>query len=226
MRPRLILHAGTHKTGTTSIQKVLADNRASLRAQGLIYPDGGTAFGKTKIPHHRFSHALASADPDDKRKALTFLAEARHLARAGDTILISAEPIYRHVYGSDRWRELDTQDYWTGRQRYLDTVADVLSDFAVEVILFFRERESFAKSVHFELTKKGDWSGDIASFRIAHAPLFEYERQLELFRNAFPHVRVLNYEDACRAGLVKTFFETIGFPMPAGADSVWERASS
>ena len=53
---RLILHAGTHKTGTTSIQKVLADNRDWLRERGLIYPDGGSVFGGR-------SRTIASAMP-------------------------------------------------------------------------------------------------------------------------------------------------------------------
>ena len=74
---RLILHAGTHKTGTTSIQKVLADNREWLRERGLIYPDGKSAFGKTSIPHHRFCRSLNGTDPDGFRKANLFHFGAR-----------------------------------------------------------------------------------------------------------------------------------------------------
>ena len=36
--PKLILHAGVHRTGTTSIQKYLAANRPALAAQGFVYP--------------------------------------------------------------------------------------------------------------------------------------------------------------------------------------------
>ena len=35
---RLVLHIGTHKTGTTSIQKALARNRDVLAARGVLYP--------------------------------------------------------------------------------------------------------------------------------------------------------------------------------------------
>ncbi len=34
----LILHIGTSKTGSTSIQKVLARQRRALRTQGIVYP--------------------------------------------------------------------------------------------------------------------------------------------------------------------------------------------
>lgn len=38
MRQKLILHIGTHKTGSTSIQKFLFFNRLWLRALGIYYP--------------------------------------------------------------------------------------------------------------------------------------------------------------------------------------------
>jgi len=35
---RLVIHAGIHRTGTTSLQRTLAKNRAALLAQGVAYP--------------------------------------------------------------------------------------------------------------------------------------------------------------------------------------------
>jgi hypothetical protein len=35
---RLVIHAGIHRTGTTSLQRFLARNRAALAARGLVYP--------------------------------------------------------------------------------------------------------------------------------------------------------------------------------------------
>ena len=43
----IILHVGTHKTGTTTIQDTLFHNRALLRARGLVYPRIGQI-----APHH------------------------------------------------------------------------------------------------------------------------------------------------------------------------------
>ncbi|WP_375173910.1 hypothetical protein [Pseudooceanicola sp.] len=42
---RLVLHIGTHKTGTTMIQNRLAAARADLAGQGVIYPDAGRHTG-------------------------------------------------------------------------------------------------------------------------------------------------------------------------------------
>ena len=35
---RVIIHAGIHRTGTTSLQRCLAGNRAALAARGFCYP--------------------------------------------------------------------------------------------------------------------------------------------------------------------------------------------
>ena len=35
---KLFLHAGIHRTGTTSLQRALARNRDRLRAGGIVYP--------------------------------------------------------------------------------------------------------------------------------------------------------------------------------------------
>ncbi|WP_114964498.1 hypothetical protein [Alkalilacustris brevis] len=43
---RLILHVGTHKTGTTTIQDTLFHNRAQLSRRGVIYPRIGLSRGQ------------------------------------------------------------------------------------------------------------------------------------------------------------------------------------
>lgn len=224
---RLILHAGTHKTGTTSIQKVLADHRDSLRRQGLIYPDGGAAFPNSSVPHHKFSHILTGVEDGWREKAVAFIAGATESARPGDALLISAEPVYRHVFGYAGWDRFTDPGYWTGRKRYLEVLAGVLRDFEVEVVLFLREKESFSRSLYHEVVvDKGHWSGGYEEFMTAFAPWFEYDRQISLFRSVFADVRIFSYEDASSAGLLSSFFGIIGFPTPENADSVWLRRSS
>jgi hypothetical protein len=220
---RLILHAGTHKTGTTSIQKALADNRGRLCKQGLIYPDGGAAFGRDSKSHHLFAHALTGSDPMGRRKAEIFLNSARSLASSGDTILISSEPVYRHVAAHDP--SAGPADYWTLRRQYLETLAGVLRGFDVTVLLYFRERASFAESMFLELVRKGHGVGTFQEFLARDEHRYDYERQLELFSEIFATVRVESYEAARDAGLVTSFFRVIGFPAPPGVENIWERRS-
>ena len=59
-KPRLLLHIGSQKTGTTSIQQFLARNRSILSERGFYVPDyvGGA--------NHR--HAVFLAENSNKRE--------------------------------------------------------------------------------------------------------------------------------------------------------------
>ena len=116
-RPRLILHAGTHKTGTTTIQQVLADNRAFLRGHGLVYPDSTVPFGVSRAAHHPFAAALTGVEPAGEADAAAFRQAARDALPTGATLLLSAESIYRHQRGRpNRDFSLDPDDFWDRRR--------------------------------------------------------------------------------------------------------------
>lgn len=51
MSKKLILHIGTEKTGTTSIQKFLNLNKDELLNEGIFYPMG--TCGTDNYPNHR-----------------------------------------------------------------------------------------------------------------------------------------------------------------------------
>ena len=224
---RLILHAGTHKTGTTSIQKVLADNRAFLRSHGLFYPDGRVPFGATRVPHHKFAHSLTGADPEGWMKATAFISNVRSQLKAGEVILISAEPIYRHQYGKEPRDHPGAPDaFWDRRRLYLEALRRTLHGLDVEILLFFRRRDAFAESLYRERLRKQRQQAPFDEFLAAFEPLFDYERQVGLFRSVFGQVRTESYDEAAAEGLVPTFFRVIGFPTPPGSDAVWERRST
>jgi len=217
---KLILHIGTHKTGTTSIQKALAVNREWLRERGLIYPAGGP-FYSNRMPHHEWSHGLTGTDRRELERSASFIDHAASLGKDDDTLLISAEPIYRHIDGADMFDFSDVGDYWDRRKRYVQTVATVLAGFDVRVIVWFREKVDFARSLFAELIRREKWNGSFDQFLEAFSVWFEYERHLELFCQAFPTVDVHSYEIASEAGLVRYFFETIGVPTPPGSEDIW-----
>lgn len=218
---RLILHAGTHKTGTTTIQKVLHDNREWLAERGLVYPVL-PPFTGTRA-HLNFSHALAAGGPVATLKTQRFISGARDAARPGDTLIISAEPVYRHVAGGKRLDGLLRPDYPERRRAYLRDLAKALSQFDVEVVLYFRDYGYFLGWLYRTLKRGGYWTGGPARFREAFADRFAYDHQIALFAEHFPKIRIFNYEEAKATGLVAHFFDAVGFPMPPGADQVWER---
>jgi hypothetical protein len=95
---RLVLHIGTEKTGTTSIQHFMSQNRQALLAQGVMYPH----IGQRKDAHFDLVNALHPLD--NNGKYMEFLAPVNdtslHLwdklaecikAHPDKTIVISAE---------------------------------------------------------------------------------------------------------------------------------------
>lgn len=220
---RLVLHAGTHKTGTTSIQRVLADNRDWLRGRGLYYPDGGRIF-RTSTPHHEFAHGLSGIDPVRHRASLDYIRQIRWNAREGETVIISSEPIYRHISGRASGDNVSDEEYWARRRLYLEQVAHALHEFDVEVLLFYRRVDDFAVSSYGEAVRKGSWHGDFMDFIIQRNPRrYEYDAQFSLFRSTFQRLATRSYDDALSKGIVSVFFDTLGFPMPPVVTNEWLR---
>jgi hypothetical protein len=225
-RHRLIVHAGTHKTGTTTIQHVLADNRAFLREHGLVYPDSVVPFGKSRAAHHQFAAALTGADAGAEAQAPAFVRAAREGLAPDATLLLSAESIYRHQRGQSHVDfSLDPATFWDRRRAYLVALAAALVGFDVEILLFLRRRDAFAQSLYREFIAMKYWQGPFPAFLETFAPYFDYERHVALFRAVFTTVRIESYEAAVAEGLVPAFFRIIGFPAPPGAEALWLRRS-
>ncbi|MGH3474319.1 MAG: hypothetical protein ACRDOT_05320 [Aeromicrobium sp.] len=225
-RPRLVLHAGIHKTGTTSIQRMLKDSRDADRARGLFYPYPEKL--TRAMPHHRFAHGLASATATYASFSPRFVEYTQEQVRDGDLVVISSEPIYRHAWEMD-WSRTTWHDdaaYWAARRRYLQNVARALKEFDVSVLLFLREKESFVASMAAERTNTGDWAGSGDDLAEQYPQLIEFDRQVELFNELVGPVTTVDYELALQeGGSVVAFYRAIGFEPPPGATSMRVRVT-
>lgn len=205
-RPRLILHAGTHKTGTTSVQQVLAKNREALREKGVHYPDAHSFVGGGHKAHHRFAYAWTGMQDGLIDSATRFLESLYDDVNDNETVILSSESIYRHVHGHDSWRSLssDVDAYWDARRRYLHMLSQALSGFDVRVTLFLRRRDSFAESFYKELVTKNLMDITFDRWVEKSSLIFDYEQQVGLFKETFPGGQIVRYEDAVRDGLLAT----------------------
>ena len=135
---RLILHIGTHKTGTTSVQQVFATHRHALEQQGLIYPRIGQAQG-----HHGLvadwvclPHAFRLAEGS----ASAWQAMAAKYAVSDHTVLLSSEEFARGHPGMRP--DLESIRAWTA------------AFDEVRIVCVLRDQLSFLQSVYLELAKK------------------------------------------------------------------------
>jgi hypothetical protein len=210
-RPRLLLHAGLHKTGTTAIQAFAAGNRAALESRGARYPTFEPVGPANNESHNRLAHSIArtgkSGSFDDKQ--VRRLLEHWRAQCADARLVVSAEALSRHIdpAGGADWK--------AQRLAYLERVADVLADFDVEVVVVLRRQAEFVHSAYLEnimkASRRGSWS--FARFRdyLAERHL-RYEDNLDVFSQAFGDVRVLVYDDLLQSGaFCAAFFEAFGF---------------
>lgn len=218
---RVLLHVGTHKTGTTSIQESLRVNRSFLARNNYDYPDGLGIFPSSPTTHHAFSHGLTGIDALALGKSLSY---ARALQRSAGTVIISAEPIYRHIHGYDGWQFDAVSDYWGRKRKYLETLREALGRNDIEVIIVFREREQFVESLFVELCRRKQWQEPFADFKKATQLLLDYDRQLQLLRQVFSKIDVLNYEEMLDSGgSVVGFWRHLGVECPAQHRDIWLR---
>jgi hypothetical protein len=160
MPRRIILHAGFHKTGTSSIQATLRENRVALKQhaalrlrwhmQKLISATRGYSTWRDPLTlikvQDRFE-TLMNDLPGMPRRTLIISAEelAGHLPGRGDLDDYSAAPVLLYTF----W-EIITKRY---------PAAEVL------IYLSTRAPEPWLKSAHWEHVKASNMTLDVDAFR-------------------------------------------------------------
>jgi hypothetical protein len=133
---KIILHIGTHKTASTTIQDMFWENSARLEAHGVIYP---------RLSRHTGHHGLVPG--------WTGMPNAYKLPGGG---LPALKKIARDHAGSDRTVFLSSEEF--SRERAIVEMApirDVLSAFdEIEVICAVRVQWQFLQSIYLEMSKK------------------------------------------------------------------------
>ncbi len=132
---RLILHIGTHKTATTTIQDTFYANSQKLGDLGLIYPVFGAHSGHHCLVTDWRSRPAAYAIDGGPVEGLATVAD-RH-ASDDRTVFLSSEEFSRPAALSD-----------------LGRVRDALAAFdSVEVVCVLRAQWQFVQSVYAEVSK-------------------------------------------------------------------------
>ncbi len=208
---RIILHAGLHKTGTTSIQENCYQHRDVLLEHGLVYP--GFTYGKKVFANH--SDPIATAittkarfygaavrlknfrGPKDATK--TFQEQLRQVMEspAGDTLLLSAELVCD-------FNERDMK----ALRRYLEQYTDTL-----DVVVFVRSPQDALISAVQQRCHDGHPSNP-ADF--TNLFIERYQRLQLVFDD---RMRAINFHEAAAhsSGLVGYFLQDIGLPGEAVA---------
>jgi hypothetical protein len=128
LKPKIILHIGLERTGTTSLQQFCTDRRRELRKASILYPTKNLAFAR--INHAPLAGCYFSEDPEDftvvappaQKKAVLASLFGEIDASGADITLISSEHL------SSRLRAPKIMDLAADLARYDCRIAVAVRD--------------------------------------------------------------------------------------------------
>jgi hypothetical protein len=131
---RLILHAGTPKTGTTSLQLTLEQRRAWLAERGIAYPVTGGG------PSPRHQWMIASLMNGDRMAFARQLEEAlRPISGRIHTIVLSSEGLFNH--------------WWDFSAAGRDALRALRTNFDVSLWVWLREPVAYTRSLYVQMLR-------------------------------------------------------------------------
>lgn len=188
-----LFHVGTHKTGTTSFQALVANNAQYFLEQGLYYPVTGRNYPRTRLfhGHHNLAWELAG-DRRYRSRAGSIATLTDELRRTEPAAVLLSSELFQCLYA---------------RQDALVRIRTTLAaiDYETRIVLTVREPSEYVRSLHSELAWRG-LKEDLDTFVsrvVAVGSLkfreldfcFDYLRLAAAFAEVFgnPNVRVLRY---------------------------------
>lgn len=205
----VILHIGTHKTGTTSIQHLVTGQAARFRAAGL-HPHPGR-----HVPHNNIELHVAAMRPDrmsgfKARSGIVpdaaYIASVAHALQAHHAALHPHSTLFLSAEGLSLLRHPDEFN----RLKSLLSFSD-----DVHVIVALRDPADFLASYAAQLGEVATTdpaARDAYNYVGADSWLADYEPRLTLWEQTFPKVTRLDYDAAMISdgSILPAFLTAIG----------------
>lgn len=207
-KPKLYLHVGTHKTGTSAIQDFCYKHQDLLMQQGVYYPDYKPLSDRLNGGHHSIAHGLAEESRVLSYEEVKQLVNLWHLVclKRNCSMLISAEAMYRQTVGRGGFRQK--------RANYLARLVELFDAFDVTVVMVFRRPDDYIRSWYQERVMRSSRAlPEFEQFRISRlASGVNYSHAAETFLKHFSNVKAYTYEELNEAhgGVVGGFLQAIG----------------
>ncbi|ABW26941.1 hypothetical protein [Acaryochloris marina] len=193
--PKVLLHVGRHKSGTSAIQAFLALNDELLAEEyGVLYPQIGRD-PKGNYHHPLFRPLVENMVPLDQAKLHKIQQEAQD--RNCHTILLSSEMLSRIKLSED----------------HLKGVRDAFQGHEIRVILYFRQQDSFLRSTYAHRIKIG--------FVAAPTKIQDLDPAMDYFEFANRYASIFgkhaltirSYDEDTAKGLFESFLSIMDIPL-------------
>lgn len=204
--PKFYFHIGTHKTGSTTLQRWLDENSSMLGAQGFEYPEH---YRNIQNPNQRHDHRYLPA----------ILRKQEHEYPSGLTLSFSSEHAH-HVQATI----FSSENFWhINDVSQVEALRVAIGNIESCVLAFLRNPANHLISLWKELLKTG-FSKNFQDFVEISCPIkggdisyYSYESKLELWGSSGFDLIVLDYDAAAKqeaTGIIKTFSQAIQLSLP------------
>ncbi|WP_069300651.1 hypothetical protein [Neptunicoccus sediminis] len=230
---KVTIHVGSHKTGTTLLQSVLANNRAALEERGVYYPETYRFMGDKRSTaistnaQFEVPKALGVYGTQEREDLARFRAHLLEVAPNYSQIILSAETFYRMLPSKANLnaKEAEIAANTRGlRSVVFERLAEFLDGFDAEILVYFRRPDSFAESMYTEGIVNGKSTRSFDEFQNFQKFRFDYGAQIATFKQFFP-VRSYVYEDKSQGGLIDNMFADLGIGPVFAQDTAMARRS-
>lgn len=178
---RVVIHIGTHKTGTSSIQGVMAKNRDLLAGKGIWYPQCRYSARNLNFLGWRLATKQYQEPSRFLEKAV---AEARD--RDCHTLLLSGESFYAMTGLFHNLLDRPVDDYWDNEEEAVRALAGMLPDIEVKVVCYVRRQDLFLESLYNQFVKQAPgYFEDLNSFIEKSGPIADYAGHLDIWAKVF-----------------------------------------
>ncbi|WP_444931470.1 hypothetical protein ACJJIF_06745 [Microbulbifer sp. SSSA002] len=187
---KVIIHIGSPKTGTTSIQRFMSENAKTLTKFGILYPDVGH---DESCGHTSFRKALLS-------KPTQAIVNNKHEYSA----------IFEQLE-DDVSCLLSTELLWTINPERLLSVFPFLANHEVIVVCYLRNQISMIHSHIKQKIKSGRDIGSLSVFFAANYQHYDYYEKLSRWESVFGKgsVQAYAYELESSVSIVDSFLKKV-----------------
>lgn len=192
---QIILHIGTHKTGTTSIQKYLSSLREELLACGILYPTKGRLRTDPNAPsgHHLLAWSIRSKNGFYGDKY--WLEVLREIDSLNHNVAV-----------------LSSEDFENCSGEQVEKIRHYLEGRSVKIIVYVRNQFDFTVSRYKQNVKTGNCNLSFRSYLEKTLSRCDYGRLVAPWIRCFgeDHVEVAVFERARQgAGLEVDFLRRV-----------------
>jgi len=162
---KIYLHIGLHKTGSTSLQSFLCQNKDSLLRNGYLHPHQGLSAAK-RCHHNLAWQATSDHRFDQSLGSFQSLRNEIELSSA-DKVIISSE------------------DFSRAQLNEIKYIRSELNSYNIKIVVYIKRQDLRVQSVYSQLVKNGFYFKSIDDFIDSAKSKFDYYSLLQPWQNIF-----------------------------------------